>query len=147
MLSFFFIIQKGECIIETGFNFFNTEAHPIDGATIDCCPSLKRESNLFTDADLNKLLNRHILLNTENQFGHVNIDDTYKTMNQEYIEAKEKELKQNERDNQYLVNLCAKLRSPSSANQKSFILSNFVGVGYFVSGGVIFDLLYYIYIV
>ena len=28
---------RGSCRVETGFFFFNTEAHPLDGAAIECC--------------------------------------------------------------------------------------------------------------
>ena len=48
----------GECLIETGFYVFNTEAHPIDGAALDCCQRFNENK-----IDFNGILDHYVQLN------------------------------------------------------------------------------------
>ena len=62
--------RKGECTIGTGFYIFNTEAHPIDGACLECCRTLNRKNSTAasTKSDLNrKLVDRYANLRLRNQ--------------------------------------------------------------------------------
>ena len=92
----------GECVIETGYSIFNTEAHPIDGAALECCQTLKSKENLFNQLDLSKLIDKYININSV----RTNID-----VNQEYSDLKhefEVELEQTEVKFQ---KLCDKLKN------------------------------------
>ena len=63
---------EGECPIETGYFFFNTEAHPIDGASLECCRILRNKElknededmNIFNHLNLEKLFDRYVDLST-----------------------------------------------------------------------------------
>lgn len=46
--------HKGQCVIDAGGYVFNTEAHPIDMAVLDCCYDSPREqySQVFNDIDI-----------------------------------------------------------------------------------------------
>jgi hypothetical protein len=76
-----FLWFLGECLIETGFYVFNTEAHPIDGAALDCCMTLKSQNNeplktLFDTIDLKTILERYLDLSTNTEFEVHDIDET-----------------------------------------------------------------------
>ena len=47
---------NGECLIDSGFYVFNTEAHPIDGAAVRCCSRKKSDDeqlkHIHEDIDL-----------------------------------------------------------------------------------------------
>lgn len=75
-------------MIETGFFFFNTEAHPIDGACLECCRSLRSEKE--ESEFLPKLIDRYV----DVKFGHYSFGDynkrsDFKTLNQEYEELRQ----------------------------------------------------------
>jgi len=119
-----FYIIKGECIIETGYFFFNTEAHPIDGASLECCrvlkstnPEVKNESlSLLKRLNLTKLINRHIELNSK----HSNVD--IKGLNEEYkLLKKQEELEQLNKDSLRL-NICSKMINNTA--HREFIINS-----------------------
>lgn len=63
---------NGECVIDAGGYFFNTEAHPIDTAAVYCCSAAKKENDailqsMHDNLDLLSLLN--ILDSTDNVIG------------------------------------------------------------------------------
>jgi hypothetical protein len=82
--------------------FFNTEAHPIDGASLECCQAMREKDlgnkdedwEMLESLNLKSLLNRYVQLrfNNEKSFGYSPLDDinnpVYKTMKQEYFEDK-----------------------------------------------------------
>ena len=90
----FFHKPKGECLIETGFFLFNTEAHPIDGASLECCRALNSkktsnknlEYNILSNLNLDKLIDRFVDLKSE--FRNRLENKLNKTMNQEFRELK-----------------------------------------------------------
>jgi hypothetical protein len=57
---------KCECLVETGFYIFNTEAHPIDGASLDCCQRLNfnKNKNIMNTIDMNGILERYAQLHS-----------------------------------------------------------------------------------
>lgn len=63
---------NGECVIDAGGYFFNTEAHPIDTAAVYCCSAAKKENDailqsMHDNLDLLSLLD--ILDSTDNVIG------------------------------------------------------------------------------
>ncbi len=58
-------------MIETGFYVFNTEAHPIDGAALDCCMKLNEQNtdplpSLMELIDLKMVFERYLdLINSD----------------------------------------------------------------------------------
>ncbi|CAF0856710.1 unnamed protein product [Brachionus calyciflorus] len=84
--------NKGECLIETGLFFFNTEAHPIDGGSLECCRLLRlKEKNndeqleILEKLDIENLIDRYVDLSTleknlfliENYDEHTSIKQDY----------------------------------------------------------------------
>lgn len=59
-------------MVETGFYVFNTEAHPIDGGSLDCCMRLNsmKKKALEESIDLNQVFERYIRLNLGNYNKH-----------------------------------------------------------------------------
>ncbi|RNA32625.1 ER degradation-enhancing alpha-mannosidase 2 isoform X1 [Brachionus plicatilis] len=97
--------SKGECVIETGFFFFNTEAHPIDGASLECCQILGSEE------DEPELLPQLIDGYIESKSGHYLLDDLtkrkyFKTLNQEYEEFKQILREEEEKEAQEHQHFC-----------------------------------------
>jgi mannosidase alpha-like ER degradation enhancer 2 len=46
---------NGECVIDAGGYFFNTEAHPIDTAAVYCCSAAKKENDAILQSMHDKL--------------------------------------------------------------------------------------------
>ena len=73
-------------MIETGYFYFNTEAHPVDGASLECCRVL-RDPQSNENLNLEDLLDKYLKMSLPD---HQNEDENKKTMRQEYQEIKEK---------------------------------------------------------
>lgn len=105
----------GECLIETGYFFFNTEAHPVDGASLECCRSLngaKQNTSLIDKLNLDKLIEKHILFDTNEK----------PTLNKEYLEDKTKKEMENLNENNWRSKLCDKITNDSV--YKEFIVDS-----------------------
>lgn len=55
--------QNGQCAIETGLFVFNTEAHPIDGGSLECCRVQRgKQASLDETVNLSQLVDRYLSL-------------------------------------------------------------------------------------
>lgn len=94
-------------MIETGFFFFNTEAHPVDGAALECCRSFRSEED---DSELiSELIDRYMDIKFgQFSFNRYEKSKEFKTLNQEYEELgrveREKELQQDQDHEEYCKN-------------------------------------------
>jgi hypothetical protein len=110
--------QKGECMLETGFFFFNTEAHPIDGAALDCCVTLREKKTELNNLNLDKLINRYVKLSTG-----IEVDEdesVLSTMKQELDDLIDKNIKEEDQSKVNLAEMCNKLKqNPQSVELNS----------------------------
>ena len=110
--------QNGECMLETGFFFFNTEAHPIDGAALDCCVTLREKKSDLNNLNLNKLINRYVKLSTGSEIDENESDIL--TMKQEIDNLIGKNLMEEEERKVHLGEMCDKLKqNPQSVELNS----------------------------
>lgn len=99
--------ELGECPIETGFNIFNTEAHPLDGAALECCRSFRANHNktsLLKQVHLDGLLNKYLRVNE-----YEPIEKAYETLREELD-------REDEQQEARFRHLCAKLKNPNLAS-------------------------------
>jgi len=110
--------KKGECLIETGFFFFNTEAHPVDGASLECCRMLRSKTDnpetpsLLQSLNLEKLLNKHIGPFTTEKY----------KQNEDLVQDKANDLLKEEIERNFFANLCN--RMVNNTVDRDFILSS-----------------------
>lgn len=71
----------GQCVIDAGGYIFNTEAHPIDIAALDCCHNPPREQFHDVINDLDQLS----IVDVTQTAGERFLSSSHKTDNQEYI--------------------------------------------------------------
>lgn len=105
----------GECILETGLFIFNTEAHPVDGGSLECCRKQRlkekenqdEDLNIFEHIDVDKLVDKMVVLSSPKEYLHIssNLTDS-KTLREEYEELQVKALKENAENQQKLKVYC-----------------------------------------
>jgi mannosidase alpha-like ER degradation enhancer 2 len=119
--SLFKVVKNdlGECLIETGYFFFNTEAHPVDGAALECCRIL-RDKTKTKDLDFDKLVDQYVKLKSTKSPATVDDNSGKKSMKQEYQEIKANMLLKSEK-----IELCA------DSKVKSNVTLNKVKINYF----------------
>jgi len=113
-----FSFGKGECLIETGFFFFNTEAHPVDGASLECCRLLRsgvdspEGPDLLQSLDLSKLLNKHIRTLS---------GDSRNGQDESLVKEKPDDELRKANERSFFANLCSRLGNDTV--HRDFILS------------------------
>ena len=117
MIKCFFI--KGECVIETGFFFFNTEAHPVDGGSLECCQSLRRkdtDDDPLSRLDVDNLLSKYVSVNSGEEF------PSERSMKKDYEQFKKNsDTKKGEIENK-IKQLCQRIGNDSV--HKEFIVNS-----------------------
>ena len=120
--------KYGECLIETGFFIFNTEAHPVDGASLECCRTLRSqtlnqndlEMEVYDFLNIDKLLDRFVRLSNKNKYAYDKREssDAYwnKTMKEEYEELRDNMQQEFQMNNLKFKQFCQSLFSNNNGS-------------------------------
>jgi hypothetical protein len=89
----------GECVIETGLFIFNTEAHPVDGASLECCRVQRHnkakdkksiDMELYEFLDIDQILDRYVRLSSRQKNRSPNRPRNLTSTKEEYLAMQEK---------------------------------------------------------
>jgi hypothetical protein len=113
--------------METGFSVFNTEAHPIDGAALECCRMLNLKNsnqdedlNIFEEIQLDNLFEKFLALDSNS----IDLDFSNYIQN-EYDELKRDDLNKEKKEQIKFEKMCAKTRNSNVIiDEKSFLSQN-----------------------
>lgn len=107
--------KRGECLMETGFFVFNTEAHPIDGAALDCCISMRQTKHDLAHLDVTQLIEKHSQQKQQQQA------KMEKSMREEFTELVEENREKRMAEEAQVKEMCTQWRnSPLSMELNSY---------------------------